>query len=84
MRDNPPLVPVTKTCLFPLVVNVHESVLLAEPVRVLGETEHDDVVLVVRLTTPAKELTALTEIEDIAVALTLVVRLVGLAVILKS
>lgn len=75
----------TKTCLFPLVVNEHESVLLPEPLMLLGETEQDDdVALVVRLTMPAKELTALTEIEDVAVALTLVVRLVGLAVILKS
>lgn len=74
----------TITCLFPLVVKVQDSVLLPEPVILAGETEHDEVVLVARLTIRPKPLTELNEIEDVAVELTLMVRLVGLAVIVKS
>ena len=52
--DRDPLVPVTATCLLPVVVNVHDSPVLPEPVTLLGERVHDAVVLVARLTTPAK------------------------------
>jgi len=52
--DRDPLVPVTKTCLLPVEVNVHDSVALPEPVTLVGDTAHDAVVLVTRLTTPAK------------------------------
>ena len=52
--DRDPLVPVTKTCLLPVEVNVHVSVALPEPVTLVGDTAHDAVVLVTRLTTPAK------------------------------
>jgi len=52
--DRDPLVPVTRTCLLPVEVNVHDSVALPEPVTLVGDTVHDAVVLVTRLTTPAK------------------------------
>ena len=52
--DRDPLVPVTNTCLLPVDVKVHDSVALPEPVTLVGDTVHDAVVLVTRLTTPAK------------------------------
>ena len=52
--DRDPLVPVTKTCLLPVEVNVQDRVALPEPVTLVGERVHDAVVLVTRLTTPAK------------------------------
>ena len=76
--------PVTDTCLVPVEVNVHERVALPEPVTLVGETEQDEVVFVTRLTTPAKPLNAVTVIVDEPAALTLTLRLVGLAVIVKS
>ena len=44
----------TETCLVPVVVKVHDNVELPEPVTLVGETLHEAVVLVARLTTPAK------------------------------
>jgi len=52
--DRDPLVPVTNTCLLPVDVKVHDSVALPEPVTLVGDRVHDAVVLVTRLTTPAK------------------------------
>jgi hypothetical protein len=48
------LAPVTETCLVPVDVNVQDRVELPEPVTLAGVTLHDDVVLVARLTIPAK------------------------------
>jgi len=48
------LVPVTETCLVPAVANVQDSVELPDPVTLVGDTLHDAVVLVARLTIPAK------------------------------
>ena len=75
--------PVTDTCLVPVVVNVHDRVELPDPVTLVGETLHD-VLLVARLTTPAKPLTADTVMLDVPAAFTLTVTLVGLAAIVKS
>ena len=64
-------------------MNVHDRVELPDPVTLVGETLHD-VLLVARLTTPAKPLTADTVMLDVPAAFTLTVTLVGLAAIVKS
>jgi hypothetical protein len=61
-------------------VKVHESVEDPEPVRLVGDRVQK-VLFVVRLTTPANPLTAARVIVDVPEALTLTLRLVGLAVI---
>ena len=62
---------------------MHDNVALPEPVTLVGDTEHD-VLLVVRLTTPAKPLTAVTVIDEVPAAPAFTVTVVGLAVIVKS
>jgi hypothetical protein len=81
--DSEPLVPVTPTCTVEPVVKVHDSVALPEPVTLVGDTVHD-VLLVVRLTTPAKPLRAVIVIVEVPAEPALTVTLVGLAVIVKS
>ena len=63
--------------------NVHDRVALPDPVTLVGDTEQD-VLLVVRLTTPAKPFTAVTVIEDVPALPATTVTLVGLAAIVKS
>ena len=82
--DSEPLVPVTPTCTVEPVVNVQDSVALPEPVTLVGDTVHDAVVLVTRLTTPAKPLTGVIVIVEVPAEPALTVTLVGLAVIVKS
>ena len=65
-------------------MKVHDRVELPDPVTLVGETLHDAVVLVARLTTPAKPLTADIAMLDVPAAFTLTVTLVGLAAIVKS
>jgi hypothetical protein len=62
---------------------VHDRVRLPEPVTLVGLRVHE-VLLVVRLTTPANPLMAVTVIVEVAADPTLTVTLVGLAVIVKS
>jgi hypothetical protein len=81
--DRAPLVPVTDTCLLPIVVNVQESVALPEPVTLVGATEQE-VLLVARPTTPAKPFWPVTVILEVPAALTFTLTLVGLAAIVKS
>jgi hypothetical protein len=76
-------VPVTDTWNVPCTVNVHESVALPEPVTLAGDTVQD-VLLVARLTTPAKPFNPVTVIAEVPATLTLVVTVVGLAAIVKS
>ena len=76
--------PVTDTCLLPVDVKVHDRVELPEPVTLVGETEQEAVVLVARLTTPAKPFSPVTLIVEMPAALTLTLTLVGLAVTVKS
>ena len=64
-------------------VKVHDKVALPEPVTLVGATEQE-VLLVVRLTTPAKPFTAVTVIAEVPAALTLTVTDVGLAAMVKS
>ena len=64
-------------------VKVHDSVALPEPVTLVGATEQE-VLLVVRPTTPAKPFTAVTVIVEVPAALTLTVTDVGLAAMVKS
>ena len=75
--------PVTVTCLLPVVVNVHDRVELPEPVTLVGLTEHE-VLLVVRATTPANPLRPVTVTLEVPAALTFTVTLVGAAAIVKS
>ncbi len=62
---------------------MHDRVALPEPVTLVGATEQE-VLLVVRLTTPAKPLMAVTVIVEVPAVLALTVTEVGLAVIVKS
>ena len=62
---------------------MHDRVALPEPVTLAGATEHD-VLLVVRLTTPANPLSAETVMVDVPADPALTVTLVGLAAIVKS
>ena len=68
---------------MPVEVKVQDSVELPEPVRLVGESVHD-VLLVVRLTTPANPLMAEAVIVEVPAAFTLTFTLVGLAAIVKS
>ena len=54
----------TETCLVPVVVKVHDNVELPEPVTLVGETLHEAVVLVTRLTTPTKPFRPVTVMVD--------------------
>jgi len=62
---------------------VHDRVALPEPVTLVGATEHE-VLLVVRLTTPAKPLRAVIVTVEVPAAPTFTLTLVGLAAIVKS
>jgi hypothetical protein len=81
--ESEPLVPVTDTCLAPVVVKVHESVELPEPVMLVGDTEHE-VLLVARLTTPPKPLTAVIVMVELAAMFCVAATVDGLAAIVKS
>ena len=65
-------------------MKVHESVELPDPVTLVGETLHEAVVFVAKLTTPAKPLRPVTVILEVPAALMLTLTLVGLAAIVKS
>ena len=65
-------------------MKVHDNVELPEPVTLVGETLHEAVVLVARLTTPVNPFRAVIVIVDVPAALTFTLTLVGLAVIVKS
>jgi len=71
-------------CLLPVVVKLHDRVELPDPVTLVGETLHEAVVLVARLTTPVNPFRAVIVIVDVPAALTFTLTLVGLAVIVKS
>ncbi len=75
--------PVTPTWNVPAAANVQDKVALPEPVTLVGDTEHE-VLFVVRLTTPAKPLIAVTVIADVPADPALTVTDVGLAAIVKS
>jgi len=62
---------------------VQDRVALPEPVTLVGETAHD-VLLVVKLTTPANPLIPAMVIVEVPAALALIVTEVGLSVIVKS
>jgi hypothetical protein len=85
--DREPLVPVTVTTNVPLAVAVHDSVLVPDPVTLVGvkvqvmPVAGDEVA--VRDTTPANPLTAVTVIVEVPAWFTLTVTLVGLAAIVK-
>ena len=73
----------TPTWTVEAAVNVQDRVALPEPVMLVGDTVHA-VLLVVKLTTPAKPLIPVTVIVDVPAALALTVTEVGLAAIVKS
>jgi hypothetical protein len=81
--ERAPLVPVTDTCLLPVVLNVQDRVALPDPVTLVGATEHE-VLLVARPTTPAKPFRPVTVILEVPAALTFTLTLNGLAAIVKS
>lgn len=75
--------PVTVTTMFDVVVNVHDNVAPPEPVTIVGVTLHA-ALSEERLTAPVKPFTAVTVIDEVPAVPTLVVRVVGLAVTVKS
>ena len=75
--------PVTPTWIVDAAANVHDNVALPEPVTLVGATEHE-VLLVVRLTTPANPLTAVTVIAEVPGVPAFTVTVVGLAAMVKS
>jgi len=79
--DRLPLVPVTVTWKVPADGNVHESVELPEPVRLVGKSVHA-VLLEDRLTRPVKPFRAVTVTVEAAAVPALTVMLTGLALML--
>ena len=77
------LVAVTPTWNIPPVAKVHDSVEEPEPVTLVGETVHE-VLLVVRLTTPAKPFRPVMVMVEVAAVPGLKVTVVGLAAMVKS
>ena len=77
------LVPVTLTGNVPVEVKVHERADAPEPVTLVGDRMHE-VLLVARLTTPAKPLTPAMVMVDVAAAFTFTLTVEGLALIVKS
>ena len=68
---------------MPEELKVQERVEEPAPVMLVGDGEHE-VLLLARLTTPAKPLTGLMVMVELPVALTYTLILVGLAEIVKS
>ena len=81
--DREPLVPVTETWKTPAAANVHDRVDVPDPVTLVGDTLHE-VLLVARLTTPAKLFNPVTVIVELAATPTVAETLAGLAAIVKS
>jgi hypothetical protein len=81
-------VPVTVTVKVPVADSVQDSVEVPEPVTLVGVRVHvmpvAGLLLEVKLTRPAKPLTAVTVIVDVPAWPTLTGTLVGLAAIVKS
>ena len=75
--------PVTPTWNVPVEVKVHDRVEPPDPVTLVGDSEQE-VLLVVRPTTPAKPFTAETVMVDVPAAFTFTLMLVGPALIVKS
>jgi len=73
-----------ETCLLPVVVKVQDSVDVPDPVTLAGETLQNVVVLVARLTIPAKPFTAAIVMVEVPAAFTFALTLEGLSLIVKS
>ena len=88
MWDRDPLALVRVTTKLPLMVAVQDRVEVPEPVTLVRVKVQvmpvAGLLLEVKLTTPAKPLTALTVIMEVPAWLTLTGMLVGLAAIVKS
>ena len=82
-RIREPLVPVTRTCLIPVELNVQVRVEVPDPVTLVGERVQE-VLFVARLMWPLNPFTAVIVTVDMPWALTLALTVVGLAVIVKS
>jgi hypothetical protein len=76
-------VPVTVTTIFDAAANVHDNVALPEPVTLAGVTLHA-ALSAARFTTPVKPLVAVTVTVAVPDEPVFTVRLVGLAVTVKS
>jgi len=77
------LVPVIVTGIIPEAANVQDKVELPNPFKLVGVIVHD-VLLVVRLTSPAKPFSRVTVTVDLATVPAITVTVVGLAEIPKS
>jgi hypothetical protein len=87
-RVSEPLVPVMVTVKMPLLEGVQESVELPDPVTLVGERPHEIPVvgleLAERPTVPVKPFKAVTVMLEVPVTPTFGLRLVGLAIVVKS
>lgn len=81
--ESEPLVPVTVTLTGVAELKVHDSVVVPEPVRLSGDTEHA-VLLVVNPTAPLNPFSAATVTVEVPGEPALIVNDVGLALIVKS
>ena len=75
--------PVIPTWTVDAALKVQDRVALPEPVMLVGETVHE-VLLVARLTTPAKPFSSVTVIDDVPALSALTVTVNGAAAIVKS
>jgi len=83
LRDRLPFMPVTVTVNVPVVLKVHESVAVPDPVKLVGVTLHA-VLFAESATMPLKPLTPVTVMVEVPAAPTTTVTLVGDAVSVKS
>ncbi len=81
--DNPPLVPVAVTCTVEADTKEHDRVELPEPDKLVGDAVQE-VLLVARLTIPAKPLSPDTLMVEVTMDPALPVMPVGLTVMVKS
>jgi hypothetical protein len=78
------LVAVTPTWSVPTELNVQDNVAFPEPVTLVGDREHDEVVFVDMLTRPPNPFAGLIVIVEVPGELTSTLTLTGLAAIAKS
>lgn len=77
------LVPATEMCTIDVVEKVHDRVELPEPATLFGAAEQE-VLFVLRLTTPEKPFSAVIAILEVPAEPTFTLTLVGFPVIAKS
>jgi len=82
--DRLALVPITPTWNVPVELKMHDNVAFPEPVTLVGDTVHDEVVFVDRLTRPTNPFTGLIVTVEAPGVLMSTLTMAGFAVIAKS